>query len=659
MCDVSERPNLARIHVGDDCMLPSTNAAHNIDADRLIAGCGLRVRGHGDISHETMSRAAGLYLLVYYALATTGAVALQPLTQRRWGASSASFARQCPLFSAGNDETPGLAHDSSNPVLAVGNDKKIIDSQLLSVISLDEVTANGQSIPEQVPAVIDDVSDDDAVSALKFRYATYDLTCAAFVGILTGLLVAIFKLSIEAVRMASYSLDILDYFHEGAVFIPALGGLMVGLILLSGKLPPGLRGQASRVDEYSKGPVLDLQSRFAMQMQSLRKSAAAVFTLGTGNSLGPEGPCVEIGMGIARACMDITTEHPIVKRRSWNRVLLSCGAAAGVAAGFDAPVAGVFFALEVMQSAFSDITGEQRKRGDDDVLVSEGLFASTSTITPVVLASVLSALCARSILGEHLTFQVSQYSLPINLIELPMYLLLGIVSGCVAFSFSQAAKLSTSFFNGDVGNDQLRGVMQGLSPSMKPVLGGLFCGIVALFVPQILFFGYETLNPLLSNTSMPTSVLLTVLLVKAIATAVSTGSGLVGGTFAPALFLGGVTGASFHNIMTSLYHLAAVTMDDFGVSQGSMVVLADLPAYAMVGSASVLAALFRAPLTASLLLFELSRDYDVILPLIASAGIGSVVADLLDDKFEREKERRRDQDSSSWGDLADRKEKPS
>ena len=254
-------------------------------------------------------------------------------------------------------------------------------------------------------------------------------------------------------------------------------------------------------------------------------------------------------------------------------------------------------------------------------------------------------------------FQVSNYSLPTPLIELPMYLLLGAVSGCVAFSFSQAAKLSQAFFNGDVGNEQLRNVMQTLSPSMKPVIGGLFCGLVALFFPQILFFGYETLNPLLSNTSMPTSVLLAILLVKSVATAVSTGSGLVGGTFAPALFLGGVTGASFHNIMSSLYQLAAVNLAGFGIGLGSsnILILADLPAYAMVGSASVLAALFRAPLTASLLLFELSRDYDVILPLIASAGVGSIVADILDDKFEREKERRRDQDSASWGDLSDRK----
>lgn len=469
---------------------------------------------------------------------------------------------------------------------------------------------------------------------------------------MTGVMVAIFKLAIDAVRLESYSLPILDIYHEGAVFIPLLGGFLVGTILLFGKLPPGLRGQVNEVDEFSRGPLLDLQSRYSTQLQSLRKTLAAVVTLGTGNSLGPEGPCVELGMGIARSWMDLTTEHAAVKRRVFNRVLLSCGAAAGVAAGFDAPLAGVFFALEVMQSSFTAATQDQRKKGEVDIIGSEGLFASTSTITPVVISSVLSALCARSILGEHLTFQVAQYAVPTPLIELPIYLLLGAVSGGVAFSFSQAAKLSKSFFDGKVGNINLRAFMKTLSPSMKPVLGGLFCGILALAVPQILFFGYETLNPLLSKQSMPTSVLITILFAKAVATAVSIGSGLVGGTFAPALFLGGMTGASFFNFMACLYHEASMILTDLGIDQGSTLVLADLPSYAMVGSASVLAALFRAPLTASLLLFELSREYDVILPLIASAGVGSVVADILEDKFEREKEFRRDRDSASWGDLS-------
>lgn len=361
-------------------------------------------------------------------------------------------------------------------------------------------------------------------------------------------------------------------------------------------------------------------------------------------------------MGIARSCMDINRQYQSqAKITEWNRILLSCGAAAGVAAGFDAPVAGVFFALEVMQSAFQGVTEENRKKGKL-ILSSDGLFTQTFTITPVLLSSVLSALCARSLLGQHLVFQLpATFSLPNPLIELPMYMLLGFVSGCVAFVFSQMAKLSQSVFNGSFGSSGFRSIMKSLPPMVKPVLGGLFCGVVGLAFPQILFFGYETLNTIMANKVMPTSLLLSLLVVKSISTAVSAGSGLVGGTFAPALFLGAMTGASFHNIVSKLYEGAASVLMMVGLGEsglGPTLILADLPCYAMVGAASVLAALFRAPLTASLLLFELSRDYDTILPLIVSAGIGSVVGDLLEDKFEQVKSRRRDQDSASWGDLS-------
>jgi H+/Cl- antiporter ClcA len=540
-------------------------------------------------------------------------------------------------------------------------------------------------------------------SVTKLQYAAYDMTCAGIVGVVTGIVVAYFKLSIESVRMLTYSLDILDSLHNevGAVFIPVVGGLVVGLILLTGSLSPGLRGTVSQVESIAvtdkdDTETKDILTRLRQQIPLLRKASAAVSTLGTGCSLGPEGPCVELGMGIARSCIDLYGRRPIpqtqndlcadepMNRALWNRILLSCGAAAGVSAGFDAPVAGVFFALEVMQSAFSDAIkdrnrqirskdndmkyGQSNEVFDDTNLLpsAEGLFSSASTLTPVLLSSVLSALCARGILGDHLTFNVAKfYALSSSpLLELPIYLLLGAICGCVAFVFSQSAKLSRSFFEGEIGTNSSRTMMQSISPTIKPMLGGLFCGASALFYPQVLFFGYETLNSILSNTAyIPTSTLLSLLFVKAGATAISIGSGLVGGTLAPALFLGGVTGASFHNVMTDFYHAVVMYTGDFSVSFA----IADLPSYAMVGSASVLAALFRAPLTASLLLFELSRDYDVILPIIASAGIGCVVADLLEDSLVMNQQeetaeladsaaqkQRRDKDSASWGDLSDK-----
>ena len=504
---------------------------------------------------------------------------------------------------------------------------------------------------------IEEQGDEDlatvGVNSLKFRTTSYDLIQAAIVGSLTGLSVAIFKLSIEAVREFCYQQPLLATYPTLIVFIPAAGGLAVGSLLLLGAFPPGLRGTVKEIDQEGGGgaPLRDLTARINTQLNFIRKSAAAVLTLGTGCSLGPEGPCVEIGMSVARACMDGSPQSQTKNRANWNLLLLSCGAAAGVAAGFNAPIAGVFFALEIMQNAFASV----RDENNDENSTVKSILSTTDNITPVLLASVLAALISRTLLGNHLVLTLTDYSLKTPLIELPLYLLLGAISGCVAFLFSRVANLSQSFFAGDFGTDSIRSIMHSLPPFAKPLLGGLSCGIVGLYYPQILFFGYETLNSLLANNSLPTSLLLSLLFVKTIMTAVAAGSGLIGGTFAPSLFLGAMVGASFHNIMSALFQ-AVMGLGSMGIFGVPILELADVPAYAMVGAASVLAALFRAPLTASLLLFELTRDYDVILPLMASAGVGSVVGDILEEKFERAKLRRkqrRDEDPVSWGDLSD------
>lgn len=505
----------------------------------------------------------------------------------------------------------------------------------------------------------------------QFRSSMRDLVQAATVGLVSGISVAIFKLSIEAVREISYQQDALASVEWLRALIPALGGCAVGLLLLLGNkqgFPPGLRGVVKIVDQEasykSESPppaslamaTVDWMEAVRTQLGAVRKSVAAVFTLGTGCSLGPEGPCVEIGMSIARACIDVNKPRCSGNPRSkdWDLLLLSCGAAAGVAAGFNAPIAGVFFALEVVQSAWVSIR-EERRQGHQQPRLDEayqsfgGWMSSTSTITPVLLASIISALIARTLLGNHLVLALTEYSLKTPLLELPLYLLLGGVSGVVAFIFSQMAKLSNAFFAGNAGPSAVRDSMRSLPSATKPVVGGILCGVVGLWFPQILFFGYETLNALLANNTLSTSLVLSLLGVKMIMTALSAGSGLVGGTFAPSLFLGAMTGAAFHNIMSSLLV--------FSMHPGSLLSpeLADIPAYAMVGAASVLAALFRAPLTASLLLFELTRDYDVILPLMASAGVASLVGDVLDEKLEQSRLHLapRDQDCVSWGDLSD------
>ena len=429
-------------------------------------------------------------------------------------------------------------------------------------------------------------------------------------------------------------------------------------------------------------------------LKALRKSVAAILTLGTGNSLGPEGPGVEIGAAVSRLGMmmwppDILNNDDSKNdndddngRIARNRLLLACGAAAGVSAGFNAPLSGVFFALEVVQASLqpvnipSPIPAEEDTKGVSSgnlgtniELQQQSLTSIQGSITAILISSVLAALIARVLLGNELALTLVTYEIRTPLIELPLYILLGISCGLVSVVFSQSAKFFKKLFNGAVGPKFVQNAFGSIPKPALPIIGGLTCGVVGVFYPQILFFGYDTLNNLLEDNTIPTTLLLTLLAVKTFTTAVCAGSGLVGGmylfevfashyrcfffciiylttpyhcfisgTLAPSLFLGGMTGASFHNI-------ASVSLTAFNIPEviklasGSDLIfgLAGVPAYSMVGAASTLAAIFRAPLTASLLLFEITRNYDVLLPLLASAGVASLVSDIVESKVEQAK----------------------
>lgn len=249
----------------------------------------------------------------------------------------------------------------------------------------------------------------------------------------------------------------------------------------------------------------------------------------------------------------------------------------------------------------------------------EALALQQINISAILLSSVVSALTIQLLLGNELALRLGTFDFKNPLIELPLYLLLGAFSGVTAALFSGTAQLSKSTFDGEVGPEIVRDLFQRMPKFAKPVVASLFVGIVSIYIPQVLFFGYETLNGLFLNSNISTQYLFILLVAKLMTTAVSASSGLVGGTFAPSLFLGGVLGAGFHNVVADSLNVLVQQypeLANYPIVQG----ISGLPAFAMVGAASVLAALFRAPLTASLLLFECTRNYDVILPLMASAG---------------------------------------
>ncbi|HEY9807046.1 MAG TPA: chloride channel protein, partial [Candidatus Obscuribacterales bacterium] len=306
-------------------------------------------------------------------------------------------------------------------------------------------------------------------------------------------------------------------------------------------------------------------------------------SLGTGASLGPEGPSVEIG-----ANFGILLGQILQVSQERQRLLLGAGAAAGLAAGFNAPIAGVFFALEVVL----------------------GTTFATSAVSVVLLAAVVSALIAQIGLGAQPAFALPVYEVRSPL-ELPLYLGLGLCASLVSVTYTQTIKLAQAFFRG-----QLPGLtgMSRIPRSVQPILGGACVGLVALALPQTLGIGYETIEALLRDVEFSLPLLLLLLVFKLLLTALSLGSGLVGGVFAPAMFLGAVLGATYGKTLAILLPTT---------------VMAAPPAYAMVGMAAVLAGSVRAPLTAILLLFELTRDYRIVLPLMAAVGLSVWVIESL------------------------------
>lgn len=350
--------------------------------------------------------------------------------------------------------------------------------------------------------------------------------------------------------------------------VPSLGGLIVGLMRVA---RPDFGPNISSLIAAAQG------IREISPLRPVTKMVAAAVSIGTGASLGPEGPSVEIGANIGMLLGQVMQVS-----RERHRLLLGAGAAAGLAAGFNAPIAGVFFALEVVL----------------------GTTFATSAVSVLLLAAVVSALVAQIALGSQPAFTVPLYQVRSPL-ELPLYLGLGVLASLVSLTYTQCIQLARRCFQGEVMGLQWLGR---LPPPIKPVIGGCCVGLAAMYAPQILGVGYETIQAMLQGVEFSLPLLLTLLVIKLVMTALSLGSGLVGGIFAPAMFLGATLGVTYGKVLAAIIPVG-------------MVEIAAPPAYALVGMAAVLAGSVRAPLTSILLLFELTRDYRIVLPLMAAVGL--------------------------------------
>ncbi len=395
--------------------------------------------------------------------------------------------------------------------------------------------------------------------------ATLVLVLSFFVGIGTGIAVVFFHYLISWTHHLTMEGVMGQIAGLGAwtlACIPTLGGIVIGLMRWWW-------------DSFSTSVSDLLAGHTSSPGRAWAKLGAAAVSLGTGASLGPEGPSVEIGAYWGHSWGRLL--HLAANQR---RLLLAAGAAAGLAAGFNAPVAGVFLALElVLGSTFS-----------------------ASGVSVVLVAAVMAALVSQVGLGGQPAFTLPVYQVSSPL-EFPLYLGLGVLASLVSIAYRQTIRIVEQGFAGQGRSLEWLGR---IPVPLRPALGGLLIGITALWMPQVLGVGYETVEAMLQDVQFSLGLLVVLLVTKLLATAISLGSGLVGGIFAPALFLGASLGEVYGKLLSLVIPLPLAP-----------------PAYAMVGMAAVLAGSVRAPLTSVMLLFEMTRDYRIILPLMAAVSISA------------------------------------
>lgn len=347
------------------------------------------------------------------------------------------------------------------------------------------------------------------------------------------------------------------------VVLPAFGGLLAGAILLAGKrIAPG---QSST--DYMEA-ILIGNGRVPVR-SSLVKSTAALFSIASGGSIGREGPMVQLSAVLASW---VGRWREFSRQRL--RLLVACGAAAGIASAYNAPIAGSFFVAEIIL----------------------GTIAMES-LGPLVVAAVAATLTTRGLSDAHTLYQVPPFTLH-SAWEMGPYIVLGMLAGTVAPLFLRSLRSAEHVF-----------AQSGLPVMARLAVGGLIVGVLAAGVPEVCGNGYSVVVSIL-NGGLGWKMLLLVFACKWLATAASFGSGAPGGAFTPTLFMGASFGFLFGHAVHAIWPSAAI----------------DPQPFALVGMGAFLSAATQAPVMAVIMLFEMTLSYDIILPLMLCAVIAYYAA---------------------------------
>ncbi len=404
---------------------------------------------------------------------------------------------------------------------------------------------------------------------LVLKEEAFHLVLAGLVGVIGGLVNLFFYYAVHLIQPGD-PVEVADRLNDWErILVPTLGGLAAGLVLHWGLRFVGPQGSTNLLEVVVAG-----DGRLPCRTE-LVKTVSAIISIATGASIGREGGITQLAATLSSKLGQIAKWPPYRLR-----LLVGCGAASGIAAAYNAPIAGAVFASLIVLGNFS-----------------MDLFA------PLVFSSVIAAMVSRSFFGIEPWYQIPPFP-PATLPQLPWFILLGVLCGAVGALFLKLLRFSETRFR------KLNWPVY-----VRLAVAGFAVGLIAIGFPGVCGNGYSVTNDILHQKFLgeayPLSWLAGLLVAKWVATAVTVGAGTVGGVFTPTLFVGAATGALFG---TALHQLGGPLL---GGSAG---------AFALVGMGAVLAATTRSPLLAMILIFELSLDYSLVPPLMLACVVSILVA---------------------------------
>jgi chloride channel protein, CIC family len=407
----------------------------------------------------------------------------------------------------------------------------------------------------------------DIRERIRINEETLHLGLAGVVGVIGGLTNLLFYGCIEIVMWLALGksgevvelAEVMNWWQR--LIMPAVGGLAGGLVLYWGLRLVGHQGASNILEVVVSG-----NGKLPMRTAAV-KALSSLVSIGTGASIGREGSVTQVAATLASKFGQIFKWPPYRLR-----LLVACGAASGMAAAYNAPVAGSIFAAQIVLGNFS-----------------MNLFA------PVVFAAVVATMVSRYFFGIEAFYKIPPYDFTF-FSQLPWFIVLGIFCGLLGAGFLKMIRLSEKWFC------KIHAPVY-----VRTALGGLIVGVLAIWFPSVWGNGYGAITHILHDPMTHWSVLF-LLCAKFVAILACVGSGMVGGVFTPTLFLGAALGGFFGLILNHLQWTALPT-----------------GAFALVGMGSLLAGTIHAPLLAMIMIFEISLNYSLMPPLMLACAVATLV----------------------------------